>query len=401
MTLIDELIEDDEDDEFFAIVLLSVSGLQYHRSDFVVRQRLSWETHVHKLLCESEGSFDRMYRMPYRSFMKLRDLLATDLQKDEEMSRRRTGKSSITPEITLHCLLRWLAGGSYLDIRIVAGISPASFYRAIHNGMDAIMNCETLSYHFPTTAKEIEDAAGEFRRCSSHELLRGCVACVEGFLLRIQTPKSSETGNVKAYFSGHYQAYGINVQAACDSRCRFVEVCVASPGGVNDVVVFRKTKIKQYADSLPCGKYVIGDNAYIPTEHMITPFSGSNRNIAGHDAFNFFVSQLRIKIEQAFGFLTTKWRILRRPIQMSVTNTSRMFMVLTRIHNYVINERDTPITASDIEVVSSTSATQRGYIPSDTTVCDLPGTSMIRDIIVAEVNSRALERPQYNLTRNQ
>ncbi len=31
-------------------------------------------------------------------------------------------------EIVLHCLYRWLAGGSYLDIILSAGISMPSFY---------------------------------------------------------------------------------------------------------------------------------------------------------------------------------------------------------------------------------------------------------------------------------
>jgi hypothetical protein len=355
---------------------------------------------VEKLRNESDGSFERMYRMSEQSFTKLSNLLAPSLQKDDEMSRRRTGKPSMTPEVTLHCLLRWLAGGSYLDIRIIAGVSPASLYRAIHDGMDAIMNCEALAYHFPSTTTELESAAASFRQCSDHGLLRGCIGCVDGYLLRIKTPASSETGNVKSYFSGHYQAYGLNVQAACDSRCRFIEVCVAAPGGANDISAFRKTRLKQLTNSLPIGKYLIGDNAYVPTEHLITPFSGSNRDVPGHDAFNFFVSQLRIKIEQAFGFLTTKWRILRRPIELSLENASKMFMVLTRLHNYIINENGTMIREQDIEIIYTTPTAQRGFVPSDTSVCDLPGASMIRELIVEEVNRRALERPQYNLSRN-
>ena len=34
------------------------------------------------------------------------------------------------------------------------------------------------------------------------------------------------------------------------------------------------------------------------------------------DAFNFYLSQLRIRIEQTFGMMTTKWRILRQPLQV-------------------------------------------------------------------------------------
>jgi len=56
-----------------------------------------------------------------------------------------------------------------------------------------------------------------------------CVACIDGYLLQIMVPACSETGNVKSYFSGHYQTYGINIQAACDHKCRFVYAAVAAP----------------------------------------------------------------------------------------------------------------------------------------------------------------------------
>jgi hypothetical protein len=105
-------------------------------------------------------------------------------------------------------------------------------------------------------------------------VIDGCVACVDGLLLRIQTPSSSETGNVKAFFSGHYQAYGINVQAACNSRCRFVSVCIAAPGGSNDIAAFRKTPLAATLTKLPLGKYIVGDNAYVCSESLLTPFSG-------------------------------------------------------------------------------------------------------------------------------
>ena len=43
-----------------------------------------------------------------------------------------------TVEIILYRLLRWLTGGSYLEIRLSAGISKAAFYNYIYKCMDAI-----------------------------------------------------------------------------------------------------------------------------------------------------------------------------------------------------------------------------------------------------------------------
>ena len=123
----------------------------------------------------------------------------------------------------------------------------------------------------------------------------------------------SNTGNLKAYFSGHYQTYGINVQAACDHKCRFAYAALAAPGGANDIAAFRKTQFSKKVQNLPFRKFVIGVNAYVCSETLLTPFSGLERDDT-KDTLNFYLSQLRIHIEQTFGMMTTKWRILRQPL---------------------------------------------------------------------------------------
>ena len=141
-----------------------------------------------------------------------------------------------------------------------------------------------------------------------------CGGC--SMLLQIHTPAEFETGNVKAYFSGHYQDYGINVQAACDSKCRFVYAALAAPGGSNDIAAFRKLSLAQQIEKLPIGKYVIADNVYVCTEHLLTPFPGDHKKDASNDAYNFYLSQVHIQIEMTFARLVNKWRIFRRPLQV-------------------------------------------------------------------------------------
>ena len=158
--------------------------------------------------------------------------------------------------------------------------------------MDAsILLCPELAFSFPVTATEIADALTAFKATSSKGDIDGCVGCVgcvrcvgcvgcvgcvDGLLMKIQTPSNSEVGNVKSFFSGHYQTYGINVQAACDAKCRFISVCIAAPGGTNDIAAFRKSPLFQLVQNLPIGNYIIGDNAYYvcSTENILTPFSG-------------------------------------------------------------------------------------------------------------------------------
>ena len=49
------------------------------------------------------------------------------------------GNGFITMEIALHCLIHWLSGGTYLNIRLIAGISKSVFYRLIEATMNAII----------------------------------------------------------------------------------------------------------------------------------------------------------------------------------------------------------------------------------------------------------------------
>jgi hypothetical protein len=157
-------------------------------------------------------------------------------------------------------------------------------------------------------------------------------------LLKVKVPTLSEVGNVKSFFSGHYQAYGINVQAICDHRCRFTEVAVVAPGGCNDILAYKKSSLYNSVNMLPIGTFVVGDNAYPCSESLLTPFPGSQRQEPSKDTFNFYLLQLRICIEMAFGLLVTKWRVLKSPLQIPIAKTGNLFLSITRMHNYCINE---------------------------------------------------------------
>ena len=284
---------DDDDDDYdddvalFALVgayssEMSSKNCVQRRASFYVRDRLEWETHVAQLAEEGPQAFSRMYRLQPQTFAKLCSILDPFLRKDVVKACNRSGsnKGPITTEIALHCLLRWLGGGSYLDIRMSVGISIPSFYRVLHLCMDAILLCDEFQISFPSTETDLQAAADGFKSISSHGIIDGCVGCVDGILLKIQTPASKEVGNVKSFFSGHYQTYGINVQAACDFQCRFISVCIAAPGGANDIAAFRKTPLYTIINKLPIGKYIIGDNAYICSENLLTPFSGKCYNLS-------------------------------------------------------------------------------------------------------------------------
>ena len=91
--------------------------------------------------------------------------------------------------------------------------------------------------------------------------------------------------------------------------------------------------------NLPGLYCAIGDCAYSATEHLVPIFGGAQALVRRHDNFNFFVSQLRIRIEMAFGLMVKKWAILQRPLTIQMGNIKHLIVAIARLHNFCINER--------------------------------------------------------------
>ena len=147
-------------------------------------------------------------------FNALVELLREALTVDERMANIRTLAGAIIPEIRLHCLIRFIAGGSYLDICAAVNIHHSTFYAIIWLTCEAINACDELAFRFPETLAELQRASEGFQSISTQGVIRGCVGAIDGWLCPIIVPPRAVAGNVRSYFSGHYQRYGIS------SSCR-------------------------------------------------------------------------------------------------------------------------------------------------------------------------------------
>ena len=124
-------------------------------------------------------------------------------------------------------------------------------------------------------------------RSDSWGLFDGCLAAIDGWLCTIEKP--SDVENPSDFFSGHYQKYGINVQALCDANLRIIYISVAANGSTNDCRAFRRLKkLRSWLEKLPKGFFILGDNAYSIANNLLIPFSGANKHITENDTYNFF-----------------------------------------------------------------------------------------------------------------
>ena len=246
----DSDFESDEElmTEIIAIVV-PIFCMHLHRKEPYYDQKVIWNEHVSKLNNKGPTKFFRAHRMHYSSFMKLCNYIDPHVRKLSKYSPSTFGV--ITTEIALHCAIRWLAGASYIELCHHIGVSKTTFYHYTHRVIAAINTCKALDYKLPTEPHEVERAAADFAAISSHGVLQGCIGALDGLLVKTITPSKNEVPHVKAYYSGHYAHYGINMQAICDSSCRFIYLSTNSPGGQNDVLAYQFSKLPEKIEALP------------------------------------------------------------------------------------------------------------------------------------------------------
>lgn len=396
-------IEDEDEDFCFDSSILASNVEYWHRC------RLKWDEHVRKSL--HEKSFHVKYRMSYECFQLLVSILAPVLQRD--ISKSRKGEF-IPPEIIAACGLRYLAGSKYTDLMDIFNLSKTETYRSRDQFIDAVLNSEELKICLPSTPEEIENVARGYTEISTCDIHNGrCVGAVDGFFQSCKCPNMKESNfNPGAYYSGHYQDYGLNVQAMCDANLRYLFFAVAAPGKTNDSISITFCKaLLEYINGLDFGKYVVGDAAYDLSDRLLIPFTGSQRADRDKDSFNFYLSQLRIRIEMSFARLVRKWWVLTSTLQNSLETNSKILMACARLHNFVIDNdsKIADIWASEDDEsqrvtshVSSNAPFDLAYMPTIQEDYETPvGSSLLRHTLVDLIHHHKLERPHHNRTRQE
>jgi hypothetical protein len=384
-------------------MLALTAKLSTEQADFQPRgkskfqQRLNWDAFVDKY--KDKPLFRRHLRMSYDSFCTLLHLIRDHLDNtDDKMASLRGGKIII--ELHLYATIRYLAGGSYSDICVFCGVSVASFYCIVWRTIHAIN--KAISVKFPSTAEECGNLAAGFEKISHRGVIKNCVGVLDGYLLAITTPRKNEAKNVRSYFSGHYQKYGVNIQACCDAQCRFTFLGIGGPGVTKDRNAIKESGLNDKVELLPHGYVCIGDCAYQPTEKLVPIFGGDLAQSKDNDNFNFFASQLRIRIEMAFGLMTRKWGILQRPLTSSLMSIKHIICCVARLHNFCIDER-LKTTTESFDITESLSFTQLAYMHAcaqaehqEIMSNEYPQWSLAREEMVKAIKQQQLERPSTN-----
>ena len=165
---------------------------------------------------------------------------------------------------------------------------------------------------------------------------------------------------------------------------------------MHDSIAYSRTTLPNMIESLPSGAFVVCDNAYVPTEHLIPVYGGQDRLLDDHDDTNFYISQSRIHVERAFGIMKKRFSILQKPLNVSMTHTPHLLMAIARMHNWCLGNATR---RGETELFDELSVEENPPIHSiDTTenappASVTPGISAMRQAIHNRVKEAGLKRP--------
>jgi hypothetical protein len=276
--------------------------------------------------------------MSYSAFTKLLAAFEAKLP-DFKQTGKACKNGEITTPVMLAITLRYLAGASYIDVYQHFGLSIGSFYRNIWITINCLNSLAILKFPDPwQDAEALAKLAADFEALSYLGLIKHCVGAIDGFIAKIWQPPASDDVQVTAYHCARKDCFGLNVQAVCDAFGRFLWVGVHCPASAHDRQAFQSSGFAQWLRRHTLGAYyLVGDNAYVCTQYMVTPFKNASFGSL-EDNTNFYISQLRNIIERAFGRLVNKWGIFWRPMRVSLAHASDIIMVTCRLHNYCYDE---------------------------------------------------------------
>ena len=254
-------------------------------------------------------------------------------------------RECISAERRLNITLRYLAlGDSYLSLAQQFRVSRSGTGGYIQSTCEAIYAVLKDEYlKMPQSAEEWESISREFE--ARWNFPNACGA-IDGKHVAIMCPPNSGS-----YFYNYKGFYSLVLLAIVDADYQFIYIDVGSEGRANDASIWRQSSFyrKLNAEGNPLHfppprhvrgiegllpYFLLGDDAFALTSSLMKPISKYNLNLAER-VYNYRVSRGRLVVENAFGIMCSKFRILRQTINMHPDNAEKVILACVVLHNYL------------------------------------------------------------------
>ncbi|XP_064479291.1 uncharacterized protein LOC135392513 [Ornithodoros turicata] len=254
-------------------------------------------------------------------------------------------RNAIPPNERLAITLRFLGSGDSLQsISYGFRIGRSTATNIVAETCAAIWNNLVGRYlHFPSTSQEWQEVAEGFE---TRWNLPHCVGALDGKHVVIECPPNSgsEYYNYKHTFSKV-------LMGVCDAYYRFLVVDIGNSGANSDGGIFARSVFGNGLENghfnLPAPSdvpglgqlpyYFVADEAFPLKPYLMRPFPRQRLSTCEHKVFNYRLGRARGVIENTFGIMASRWRILRRPFKASSSNVDNYIKAIVCLHNFLMH----------------------------------------------------------------
>lgn len=134
-----------------------------------------------------------------------------------------------------------------------------------------------IAITLPIPTAEWNDCNLGFQAKATDNVMMGTVLAINVFFKRTMMSSLNEVDNQVTYYSGHYESYGVNCQAAMQADMQFSYFGIHGPGNTNDLITYpRAEPLKTAINNLPFGMYSLMDVTYPLSERHSFPSQEGN-----------------------------------------------------------------------------------------------------------------------------
>lgn len=211
----------------------------------------------------------------------------------------------------------------------------------------------------PSTPGEWKAVAKQFEKWNFPH----CVGAVDGKHIAIWPPKESGS-----YYFNYKGSHSIVLMAVVNANYEFMYVDVGTNGRISDGGVWASSTLcarllngamglpadEQLSDSHRTLPYVfVGDDAFPLKRYFMKPYPFKHQNNEQR-IFSYRLSRARRVVENAFGIMSNKFRVLLSAINLSPEKVEKIIFACTALHNFLRREHESfysPVGSLDNENV--------------------------------------------------
>ncbi|XP_041989222.1 protein ANTAGONIST OF LIKE HETEROCHROMATIN PROTEIN 1-like [Aricia agestis] len=246
-------------------------------------------------------------------------------------------REAISPEDKLLITLRFLAtGDSYTSLQYMFKVSKQSISRFVPVVCEAIIQALKDYIKLPSSIEEWQEIA---RGYESRWHFPNCGGAIDGKHIRIRKPANSGS-----YYYNYKHYFSIVLMAIVNADYEFLYVDIGCNGRVSDGGVIEYTsfynKLQNEQLNLPPNNMnknnmnfvFVADDAFALHENVIKPYP--QRNLTREERiFNYRLCRARRTVENAFGILSSRFRVLHTEINMKPEKIDYIVLALCCLHN--------------------------------------------------------------------